>query len=318
MRHFPKYLLALLFASSPVFAQANPQEQLHPAFVLEQQGQFDQAITTIKPLLDSHQLSGLELATANIMLGVAYQAAGNFIEAQGALERALRLLEHDPQHVTEYTATLQNYARLYSEVGQLDAAKSMWLKALELRQELGDHAATLHSLTDLAGLALSQNNVRQAREYLKSASDEMKLAPDLVADDYAVISETRGWLAMAEGRTPAAVMEYQRALELSEGIHGDQHWLTGWEHMLLGKAYARAGDTRSALSNMQQGLSILEHALGPKNPKYFVSQIAYSKVLDQAGSHAEAVRLRGAADQARKEFYGAQCVGCTISKAAFQ
>jgi len=318
MRHFTKYLFALLFASSAVFAQANLQEQLHSAFVLEQQGQFDQAITTLKLLIDSHRLGGSDLGSANIMLGVAYEAVGNLIEAQGALERALRLLEHDPQQVSQYAAALQNYARLYGEVGQADAAEIMWLKALKIRQELCDHTAALRSLTDLAGLALSRNNVRQAREYLKRASDEMKLASDLIGDDFAVLSETRGWLAMAEGHAAAAVMEYQGALELTERIHGDQHWLTGWEHMLLGKAYARAGDTRRALANMQQGLSILERALGSQNPKYFIAQMAYSKVLDQTGSHAEAARLRGAADQARKEFHGAQCVGCTISKAAFQ
>jgi Tfp pilus assembly protein PilF len=318
MRHFTKYLLALLFASSAVLAQSNLQEQLHTAFVLEQQGQFNQVIMTIQPLIDSHQVSGYELGNACIMLGMAYDGAGEFIEAQHALDCALHVLEHDPQHVSEYAATLQNYASLYSEIGQLDTAASMWLQALKLRQELGDHTGSMRSLSNLAGLALSRNKIHQAREYLKRASDEMKLATDLVDDDFAVLSEMRGWLAMAQGHAPTAVMEYQRALELGGRIHGEQHWLTGWEHMLLGKAYAQAGDTRSALVNMQQGLSILEHALGPKNPKYFIAQIAYSKVLDQTGSHAEAVRLRGAAQQARKEFYGAQCTGCTISKAAFQ
>src|SRR5881396_1122625 len=115
MKHLLKYLLALLFAGSPVFAQANPHEQLHSAFVFEQQGQFDQAITTIKPLMDSNRLSGYERAST--MLGVAHEVAGNFVEAQQALERALRILEHDPQHVTEYATTLQKYAGLYSAVG---------------------------------------------------------------------------------------------------------------------------------------------------------------------------------------------------------
>jgi tetratricopeptide (TPR) repeat protein len=318
MKHLTKYLIALSFVASPVFAQANPQEQLHSALVFEKQGQFDQVIVTIVPLVDSNRLSGYQLGSASIMLGAAYQATGNSVEAQRAFDRALRLLDHDRQHVAEYSAALENYAGLCNEVGQLDAAESMWLKALKLRQGLSDHAATMRSLIDLAGLALSRNNIRQARAYLNGASEERKLATDLIDDDFALLFEMLGWLATAEDRAPDAVKEYQRALELSERIHGLQHWLIGWERMLLGKAYARTGDTVRALANIQRGLSILEHALGTRNPRYFISQIAYSQVLDQIGSHAEAVRLRGAADQARKELYGAQCVGCTISKSAFR
>ena len=130
MKHFTKYLLARLFASSAVFAQANPQEQLHSALVLEQQGQFDQVIATLKPLVDSKRLSGYPLSTATIILGVAYDSLGNFVESQRSLDSALRLLEHDPQEVTEYATARQKYAGLYSETSQLDAAESMWLKAL--------------------------------------------------------------------------------------------------------------------------------------------------------------------------------------------
>lgn len=252
------------------------------------------------------------------MLGVAFEDTGNFGEAQRCYERSLLILEHDLSHTSEYSAALQNLGRLNTELGQLQAAESMWLKALHLRQQLGDHAATTGSLTDLAGLALARNNTKQARKYLKQAADESKLADDLIDGDFALLAETRGWLALAERRAAEAVQQYQLALEFCERANGKQHWLTGWEHMLRGKAYAQEGDTQHALADMQQGLTILEHTLGRKNPKYFISEIAYSQVLEQSGSHTEAVRLKTAAEQASKEFYGAQCVGCTINIAAFR
>jgi tetratricopeptide (TPR) repeat protein len=139
MKYLSKYLLALFFAGSLVFAQANPQEQLHSALVLEQQGQFNQVISTLKPLMDSNRLTGYPLSTATMLLGAAYGSLGNFVEAQRSLDSALRLLEHDPQHVTEYATALQKYAGLYCETGHLDAAQSLWLKALKLHQGLGDH-----------------------------------------------------------------------------------------------------------------------------------------------------------------------------------
>jgi hypothetical protein len=69
---------------------------------------------------------------------------------------------------------------------------------------------------------------------------------------------------------------------------------------------------------MHEGLAILEHSLGRKNSKYLVSQVAYSQVLDKTGAHAEAARLRAAAEQTRKDLYGTLCAGCTISVASFR
>jgi hypothetical protein len=69
---------------------------------------------------------------------------------------------------------------------------------------------------------------------------------------------------------------------------------------------------------MQTGLTILDHALGQKNPKYFVAELAYSRVLDQFGLHAEAAQIRAAGEKAWKEYYGSHCTGCTINVAAFR
>ena len=69
---------------------------------------------------------------------------------------------------------------------------------------------------------------------------------------------------------------------------------------------------------MQTALTILDHALGRKNPKYFAAELAYSRVLDQSGLHTEAAQMRAAGEKASKDYYGSQCAGCTISTAAFR
>jgi tetratricopeptide (TPR) repeat protein len=296
---------------------------MRDALVLEQQGQFDQAIAIFNQLTASHQLSGIELGRTYIMLGIAYHQNANFNQAQPAFEQSLRILERDPEHASDYAAALHNYAGLYNDSGQLEVATRMWLKALHLRQQTGDHAAVTRSFTSLAGVALAQKQVSEARKYLKQAADEAKLAAglagkDLTDDDLAILSETQAWLALTDGRALEAVERYQLALDLCKRSRGDQHWLTGWEYMLRGKAYARAGDIDRAVADMQKGLEILAHALGQRNPKYFAAQLAYSRVLDQTGSHAEAARLRETTERASKEFYGHQCVGCTIDVAAFR
>jgi tetratricopeptide (TPR) repeat protein len=316
-----KTLLILLFTSTLVLGQSNPHDQLHQALLFEKQERFDDAISTARSALDSNQLNDLERGRAYIELGFALHMQGHLIEAQIALEHALRLLEIDPANATDYAAALDSYAGLYGETGQFEPAILIWLKALHLRQKIGDHAAIAHSFVNLAGVALGENQVHEAKQYLHQASDEMKLAHDLTDDDLALFYETQGWLAMDERNPLLAVDDYRRALDLCERAHGQEHWLAGWERILLGWAYLKSGDkgdNNRGLADMSDGLAIIGHALGQENPKYLVAELAYSHALDQAGSHAEAARLKAAAEQAGRELSRNQCVGCTINISAFR
>ncbi len=296
----------------------NPHTVLQDALVLENRGSFETAAKVAKAAIDSGQLSGNEIGRGYIILAVSCQGAGDFANAQIAFEHALQVLDHDDEHPEDYASALDSYAAFYSELGQDDVAAPMWRKALHLRQRIGDHAGTALSLTRLAEFALAQNRVGEARRFLQKASNEAKESTDLTDDDRAFFFEIQGCLAIAEHHAPAAAAAYQHALELVERSRGEQHWLAGWEHMLLGKAYAESGDFRSALASMQTGLTILDHALGRNNPKFFAGELAYSRVLDQFGLHAEAAQMRAAAEKASKDYYGSQCPGCTINVAAFR
>jgi tetratricopeptide (TPR) repeat protein len=319
MRNTSQYLLTFCLACLPLFAQANPGgAHLHDGFVLEQEGQFASAVNTINATINSRQLNGTELGRAYVMLGFAYHQLGNLVDAQSGFENALRILEHDSEHKEDYAAALNDYAGLLGDAGQLDAAAPMWAKALHLRQEMGDHAEAMRSLIDLADMAIAQKHLRRAKEFINKASHEMNLAHDLTEDDLTVFLETQGWLALAEGHASAAVAAFQRALDMCVRTRGEQHWLTGWEYIQRGNAYAQSGDVKNALRDMQTGLAILDHTLGRGNVKYFAAEIAYSRVLDRAGSHVEAARLREVARQDGKDFYSSPCVGCTINAASLR
>jgi tetratricopeptide (TPR) repeat protein len=311
-------LLPMLLLYKPMLGQTNPYAALHDALVLENGGSFATAAQIAKAAVDSRQLHGDDLGRGYIILAVACQGAGDLTNAQLAYEHALQLLEHERDHPDDYASALDNYAGFYSELRQLDVAARLWRKAVQLRQEIGDHAAAARSLTRLAELAVAQDRIRQAHQYLQQASNEAQAAPDLIDDDKALFFEIQGLLAIAEHQTPAAVAAHQRALELIERSRGEQHWLAGWEHMLLGKVYAESGDFGRALANMETGLTVLDHALGQKSAKYFTAELAYSRVLDQAGMHSEAAQMRAAAQKASKDYYGSRCSGCTINVAAFR
>jgi tetratricopeptide (TPR) repeat protein len=310
--------LTLWLLLLPAFGQVNPHQALQDALVLENRGNFVSAAEVAKGAIDSGELRGNELGRGYIILAVSCQGAGDMRNAQAAFERSLQVLEHARQHPEDYASALENYAGFYIELGQLDVAAPMWQKALHLRQSIGDHPGSTLSLIHLAELALTRNQVREGHQYLQEASDEAKIATDLLDEDRALFLETQGWLAILEHHARAAVPDYQQALELLEHSRGGQHWLIGWEHMLLGRAYGETGDFGRALANMENGLTILDHALGRKNPKYFAAELAYSRVLDQVGLHSKAGQMRTAAEKATKDYYRGQCIGCTINVAAFR
>jgi tetratricopeptide (TPR) repeat protein len=318
MRSIRRIAIMMLLASTRFLAQGNPHDWLHDALVQEQQGRFDLAINLAKLAVSSHQLTGVELGRGYVMLGVAYHQTGKFAEAKAALESSLSILRHDPEHMSDYAAALNNYGGLCGDLGQLEVAEAMWLKALHFRKQTGDHAAAMRSLTNLAQLALARRRIHDAKKYVKQAFGEMKLVPDPMGDDLVLLVETQASLALGEGQSSAALAGFQRALELCRQTRGDDYWLTGWEHMLRGKAYAQLGDINRALADMREGLAILEQALGRRNAMYLGAQMAYSQILDRAGLHAEALQLRAASAQASKDLVGRECFECTINVVGFR
>jgi len=62
------------------------------------------------------------------------------------------------------------------------------------------HPGLTLALIHEAGVALARKKIREAREYLKKASAEMKLAHDLMDGNVALFFETKGWLGLAEGQ----------------------------------------------------------------------------------------------------------------------
>jgi tetratricopeptide (TPR) repeat protein len=317
-----RYLFFLPFlaaiASPVIWGEANAHQQLYQAFVLEKQGQFEQAIRTIQPLIGSHDLSTGEIGRAWTMLGNAYQEQWNFDQAQNAYEQALHVLEGNPQYLADYSNTLDFFAGLYRVMGRPDAATKMLTRALNIQEQQQDHHSMTRSYTCLASIAIEQKHVRSAKASLEKALAEAKLTSDLTDDDHAFISDTQAWVASEAGDKSSAVAGYQHSLEILRQSHGEEYALTGFAHLLLGKAYAAKKQFNEALTNMRQGIGILDRTVGPRSPRYLQAQILYSEVLDRSGLHEEAARLKTAAQQGLKDLLGGQCIGCTVSAASLR
>jgi tetratricopeptide (TPR) repeat protein len=221
-------------------------------------------------------------------------------------------------NIQDYAMALNDFGALYVATGQFELAQELRMKALGLYERVEDHGGIARSSGDLAGIAFSQKKAGKGGKYLERAVKEARLANDLDDDDRIAIASLQGWKAQLDGDFEMSVVKYRQALDLSKRFHGEDHPFTGWNYLLLGTAHAQAGDLTNALEETRQGVAILKRKLSEQNPRYLVAKIAYSRVLDATGSHAEAARIRATAESLLKDVYQSQCIGCTVSAAAFK
>lgn len=313
------FLLCIAVTLTPaIWGQGTAQEQLQQGYLFVQKGQFDSAIRTLEPMSDSAALSPLEKGRAFILLGYADRETGQFQRSEHAYEQALQLLAGDSRYVSEYANALDCFAGLYRSTGRGEEASSMWARALDIYKQGNNHRSAARIYANLAGLAMEQKHRKAAKEALASAIAESKTASNLTDDDFALISEVQAWIASAEGDKQAAIAGYQHVVDLRKQSHGEYFPLTGWSYLILGREYAIMGNAEQALANTHKGLDILERTEGRQTPRYLAGEILYSQALDLAGSHEDAARLRGSAQQSLKDLNQGQCLGCTVSASAFR
>jgi tetratricopeptide (TPR) repeat protein len=317
MRLFMVFLSIVTILITPLLsAQTDPQQRLTKAFDTERDAHPEKTIAILQPLLLSGTLDPATAGKAWDVLALAYQDEGSTDAARHASEQAIHLLKSLPANKKDYAMALDNFGRLYLNLEQFDQANRLRTQALHIDEQIDDHEGISTICSNLAGISFAQNRVREGRKYLERAKKEAAMS-SLGEDDLASISSMEGWLAEYDGKFSASIEAFQRSLDLWRGSHGEAHPSTGWGYMLLGNAHAASGDTAEALTEMQQGLAILGHALGQQSPRYLTAEIAYANVLDQSGSHTEAAALRANASQSLQNYLGSQCANCTISAKVF-
>jgi len=304
---------AMAAQKNPTLSHVNSEQCLSQLAALEQKGRYAEVMEPLAQLIRSNALNERESGRAQLLLGIAYHQQGALAQAQSAYEKALHILSHTPEGAVDHASALDNFARLSLDTGHPDTALRMETDALKEYEGLSDHADIARSCATLASLEINRGHRREGKKYLSRALQEAGLATGLDQDFYAAVWGAQGWLALLNKDTTTAISAYAHAIELWRDAHGEQHMLTGWGYMLLGKSYAQAGQNDKALEQMRKGLNILDQAAGSSDPKYLAAQISYSQVLDQSGEHDEAVRVKSSAQQALKRLSRDACADCTVS-----
>src|SRR6185437_13306442 len=219
---------------------------------------------------------------------------GEFNKATANYEKALAIVDHDSQRSSEYAATLATLATVYANIGQVDTAKHVLLRSVQMFESENDHAGAAMIWNDLAAIATDQHARGEAHKDMTRCTAETKLASDITPGELAAISMTEGRIAELDGDPRTAISDYQHALDLWKQTNKDQQQREAWLHVLLGEAYLQADDLANARESTSRGLAMLETTSGRQTVRYLSAELIYSKVLDASGAHDQASTLRKA------------------------
>jgi hypothetical protein len=301
-----------------LYAQEPIAKTLEEALVLIKQRHYQQMMDVLGPVLKSSALRTEDRGRALMLIATAYQAEGRFSESHRALDQSLTLLRGYPQYARDYADGLTSLSVLYRDTGDADAMKQTAMKALHLYEQANDHEGLADIYVVLAQYSVNWRKVADARHYVGLAAGEFTQFGTLADRNRIAMTDLQAGIALLEGHAELAVIDYRQSLDLRIQFNGSEHPDTGWGYMLLGKADLQAGDVRSALAEMKQGLAILAQTNGIESMAYLGSEISYTDALAADGQRSEAKRIKADATQALSKVYREQCAACQINTLALR
>ena len=243
-------------------------------------------------------------AEAWLVLGRALRDAGRYAEAEDALARSyhlalgagadetasraalalvyeLAMLLHRPDdarkwlHDAEilearlgtvsYTA-LAYQARLMAEDGELEAAREVLQRSVQLAEAEDDPLRVRGPLSQLSAVDYQLGRLAEAREAAERARDLGTEELGKNHPDMAQIEDSLGAIALAEGNADEALTHMRRSLAIREARLGPEHPQLARSYGNLGSLHATLGDMKGAAADYERAVEILERGVDPDSP----------------------------------------------------
>lgn len=265
------------------------------AAIYARQGDLDRARSLVRKAeaqLGPDQKENLNLrAQAAVTEGRILTSASDVRAGVAAFDRALTYYRamKDPPPVALATA-LNNRGLLLSDDGQFDAAET------SLSESLGVYRKTLgesHLSTGKAWFALAQNSFNAGKLPLAEQRIDKALAIErLVLDsDNPIIADTlsmQGQILEGLGKLSEAEVALGEAVAIYRKAFKGPHYLIGIAEVYLGLIESRRGDTRAALTTLDDAKRNYDASYGKLHPNHGDLLVNRAVVLARAGRMAEA------------------------------
>jgi tetratricopeptide (TPR) repeat protein len=172
--------------------------------------------------------------------------------------------------------------------------------------------------TYLALVALAQGKRNDAHRYLLGAFHEETLVSTPDSMDVAWMYSAECLLHEKDGDFKRALTSINRAIELWTQQYGPRYYLLALGYSMRGWIYHTLQKEPESADDLRHSLQVLADNSQADSETYFLTEIAYAKVLRSSGKNADASRIDAEARAALEDLHHKRCGGCTISAEALR
>jgi tetratricopeptide (TPR) repeat protein len=180
-------------------------------------------------------------------------------------------------------------AVLHVEMGQTAQAKRDEMRALQIREAMGNQVAIAFSWKDMAGLFTVERKPKEAAGYAQKAYDVLAHRPEVDADDRVAVTESLGFALTAVRNCERGIPILKDAIELSKSSYGADSRNQGYAEYLLGFGYWHCGNRDQAAVWFERGTTLMKADFGWDRDLYLNSMKNYARFLRENGQVEAAV-----------------------------
>ena len=235
------------------------------------------------------------------------ETRGDTLTAAELVRRAAARAELLRNQPLAQARMLEVTAQLYHSLGQVENARAMLERALDIRQTVhtGEPLDVAGTLTQLA------SELRSLGRYAAADSDSraaLRIQTQVLGPEHPALANTlhqMASIAVFRGDLVSAEAFHRRALAVRERALGPNDSLTAESHLALGATLRAAGQISAAEGEFRTGLAILEKTVEPNGPEIAQATLQIAYVLDtERGEYDEAEPLYRRALEIRRIAYG--------------
>ncbi len=261
---------------------------------------------------EKQHLAPLQQAVLWVQLALEYHLAAQFLKAEDAYLKALRLLRNAPTARAEYAFTLDNLSSLYLIYGRLDDAESTRKQAIKVRQKLGNPSEYGETEVHLADIVIKRRQYKKAeRLALKGLRTmESSVNPPRAGILSALITLT--YARCSRGQCAEGLMNAKQALAFANKNFESESVAKGFALQALGFAEWKSGTPQDGEGAMLQAIQILRTRLSTTDPRVAGAMLQYQSYLTEAHRPAEAQAIHEQVTRITRNA-GVYCQGCAVS-----
>ena len=219
-------------------------------------------------------------------LGVLYEMADMIPNSEAATQRAIELMKDGPQD--ELAEEFNNLSVIHGLMGDLRRSEKDQMRALAIREKIGDPVGIALTWTDMAGVYCQERQFKKALEYARKSYDVLAKRTDMKPTNHAAVLQVMAFALCGARQCSEAVPIMKQAVDESKSAFGPDSLSAAAQGFALGYLYWQSGDTADAAEWMRRSLTRMKTELGWGAPLYVKSIRQYARFLHQTGQREEA------------------------------